>query len=264
MIQTHFNLSRPLFPKDIKTKDLLNSEPRSELVARLEHVRKHCGLFLLTGAPGTGKTAALRAWVDDLPDTNHKLVYLPLSTISPFDLYQHLNDAFGGQPVHRKAKLFANLQTAIKDWVDTSRRLPILIFDEAHSLPQNTLLELPMLLNFKMDSFDPMVVILAGHERLAARLRTPLLRHLDQRITLRFEMLPLDQDGSTAYIRHHLGIAGANNDLFSGPAINALHKVARGTARLINRVAIDALTLVALEKRFQVTEEDIYNASKSI
>jgi len=86
MIQTHFNLSRPLFPKDIKTKDLLNSEPRSELVARLEHVRKHCGLFLLTGAPGTGKTAALRAWVDDLPDTNHKLVYLPLSTISPFDL----------------------------------------------------------------------------------------------------------------------------------------------------------------------------------
>lgn len=264
MIQTHFNLHRLPFSKDLKTKHLMSSEPWQELIARLEHMRKHHGLFLLTGSPGTGKTATLRGWVDSLAETNNKLVYLPLSTISPFDLYQQLNDSFAGQPAHRKAKLFTNLQAAVRDWVDTSRRLPILIFDDAHCLPQKTLLELPMMLNFQMDSFDPMVVILSGHERLAARLRSPLLRHLDQRVTLRYEMPTLEENGTLRYVSHHLAVAGADKELFSHAAIVALHKVARGTPRLINSIAIDSLTLVALGNRKQVTEEDIYDASKTI
>jgi type II secretory pathway predicted ATPase ExeA len=135
MIQSHFNLKRLPFAKDLKPADLLDSEPRRELLARLEHLRKHHGLFLLTGAPGTGKNAALRVWIHSLPETNHKIVYMPLSTISPWDLLQHLNDAFAGQPAFRKAKVFVNLQAAIRDWIDSSRRLPILIFDEAHCLP---------------------------------------------------------------------------------------------------------------------------------
>jgi len=41
-------------------------------------------------------------------------------------------------------------------------------------------------------------------------------------------------------------------------------KTARGTLRLIDRIATDALTLAALENRRTVTEEDVYNASKTI
>jgi type II secretory pathway predicted ATPase ExeA len=121
-----------------------------------------------------------------------------------------------------------------------------------------------MMLNFKMDSFDPMVVVLSGHEQLAARLRNPLLRHLDQRITLRYEMPTLDEHGTLRYIEHHLAVAGANDGLFSSSAVAAIHKVARGTPRLINSIAIDSLTLVALDNRQQVTDEDVFNASKSI
>jgi DNA transposition AAA+ family ATPase len=70
MIETFFNLRCMPFAKDIKPSDLLDTAPRQELVARLEHLHKHHGLFLLTGAPGTGKTTALRGWVDSLPDTS--------------------------------------------------------------------------------------------------------------------------------------------------------------------------------------------------
>jgi type II secretory pathway predicted ATPase ExeA len=264
MIETFFNLRGMPFAKDIRPSDLLDTQPRQELVARLEHLRKHHGLFLLTGAPGTGKTTALRGWVDSLASTSHKVVYLPLTTISPCDLYLSLNDELGGQPAHRKSKLFSNLQAAILDLATAGRRLPVLIFDDAHYLPNKTLLELPMLLNFHMDSFDPILLILSGHEGLTARLRSPLLRHLDQRISLRHEMAPLDETATRGYLHHRLKLAGGNPDLFQPAAALALHQVSRGAHRLVDRIATDALTLAALDQRREVTEEDVYNASKSI
>jgi type II secretory pathway predicted ATPase ExeA len=264
MIETFFNLRCMPFAKDVKPPDLLDTQPRSELIARLEHLRKHHGVFLLTGAPGSGKTTALRGWVDSLPETSHKVVYVPLTTISPCDLYLLINDELGGQPAYRKSTMFANLQAAIIDCATVHRRLPVIIFDDAHYLPTNTLIELPMLLNFQMDSFDPLLLVLSGHERLAARLRSPLLRHLDQRITLRHEMHTLDQTTTETYIRHRLKVAGAHNDLFEPAAIVAVHNSARGTHRLIDRIATDALTLAALDGRDRVTEEDVFNASKTI
>jgi general secretion pathway protein A len=264
MIEAAFNLSRMPFTKEIRASEMLQLKAQTELTARLEHVRAHRGLFLLTGAPGTGKTAALRAWLSGLNESDHKIVYLPLATISPLDFYCELNAAFGGEPAFRKARLFRSLQAAVCHWIETSRRLPILIFDEAHSLPQRTLLELPMLLNFKMDSHDPMVTILAGHEQLEARLRTPLLRHIDQRVNLRYEMTALSEEDSISYIKHHLQLAGAGEDLLTNGVDAAIARAADGVPRRINRIATDAMSLAALEGRDRVTEDDIFNATKPI
>ena len=263
MIEVFFNFQRMPFAKEIKPADLFETTPRTELTARLEYMRKNHGIFLLTGNPGTGKTTALRGWVDSLSETSHKIVYIPQTTMSAYDLFCCLNEEFAGQPSNRKSRLFASVQAAILDLVSLHRKLPVIIFDDAHYLPLKTLLELPLILNFRMDSIDPVLVILSGHESIAARLRNPNLRHLDQRITLRHKMPELNEESTNAYINHRMRLAGGDPDIFQPAALAAIHKVSRGTHRLINRLCTDALTLAALDQRHLITEEDVFNASKS-
>ena len=75
----------------------------------------------------------------------------------------------------RKSTLFKNLQKAIRDYVENAKKTPCLVLDEAQYLPHKTLDELPIILNFRMDSLDPLVVIMIGHPHLAARLQRPPL-----------------------------------------------------------------------------------------
>ena len=264
MIETYYRLSGMPFGKDIAPSDLLDTPARQELDHRLEYMRQRKGLMMITGEPGTGKTAAVRAFVQRLNPTTHKVFYVPLSTVTPLDFYHLLNLEFGGQPSTRKSTLFKNVQRAIRDWTEGSKKTPILIFDEAQALPHTTLAELPILLNFKMDSVDPVLMLLIGHPRLAAQLNSPLFRNVNQRVLLRYEMPALDEQQSRAYVTHHLALVGGSTEIFSDAALLAVYKTTAGVCRQINKLCSAALTLGALEQRDSLCEEEIYRASAEL
>lgn len=264
MIETFYHLSDMPFGKNIRPDDLLVTPPRSELDHRLEYMRRRRGLMLLTGEPGTGKTAAVRAFVQRLNPTAHKIFYVPLSTVTPLDFYHLLNLEFGGQPSIRKSTLFKNVQRAIKDWAENAKKTPVIILDEAQALPHKTLVELPILLNFKMDSVDPALMLLIGHPRFAAQLGGPLFRNINQRVLLRYEMPALDEDQTRAYVAHHLGLVDGKPEIFSDAAHLAVYKTTAGVCRQINNLCSAALTLGALEQKETLTEEEIYRASAEL
>jgi len=264
MIETFYRLSDIPFGKDIRPDDLLVTPGRSELDHRLEYMRRRRGLMLLTGEPGTGKTAAVRAFVQRLNPTAHKIFYVPLSTVTPLDFYHLLNLEFGGQPSIRKSTLFKNVQRAIKDWAENAKKTPVIILDEAQALPHKTLVELPILLNFKMDSVDPALMLLIGHPRFAAQLNGPLFRNINQRVLLRYEMPALDEDQTRAYVAHHLALVNGKSEIFSDAALLAVYKTTAGICRQINNLCSAALALGALEQKDTLTEEEIYRASAEL
>ena len=264
MLEAYWNLKGKPFDKAIKPQDLFFSKNFAELSSRLEYIRNNRGIMLITGQPGTGKTTALRAFVDSLSDLSFKSFYVPLSTVNVSDFYKQINDQLGGEDCSRKSKLFQSIQKQIKEMVIDFKKIPILIFDEAHLLKNDNFNELQILLNFNMDSSDPAIVLLAGQPHLADRLSRPMLRAFYQRISLKYQLLPLDKNEIKPYIEHHLKLKGCNNSPFDDKAIDAIHKNTAGIPRVIASLAVKCMTLCMLEKSQEITEEHVFQASQEL
>ena len=78
------------------------------------------------------------------------------------------------------------------------------------------------------------------------------MRQIAQRITGRYHLEPLTKDDTRAYVNHRLRVAGAQHDVFTKSAINALYKRARGIPRLINVIADRALLAAYTQDRRSV------------
>jgi len=264
MIEAFYNLKTVPFRKDIKGEDIFLSATGKELFQRLEYMKQNRGIMMITGMPGTGKTLHLRAFVEQLNSNLYKSFYLPLSTVNTMDFYRQLALTLGGQAPWKKSELFVSIQTSIKHYISNNKKLPLIIFDEAHLLKHDNFYELQIISNFVMDSQDPALFIMAGQPHLRDKLLSPLHQSFNQRITLKFHMTPFSKEETQNYLVHQLRLAGKKEPLFEQSAINAIHKNSGGIPRIINTLAIKCLTLGALEKKERLTEEEVYCASKEL
>jgi type II secretory pathway predicted ATPase ExeA len=264
MIKTFYNLKTLPFQKDIKPEDIFLSAASRELFQRLEYMKQNRGIMMITGMPGTGKTLHLRSFVQKLNPNLYKYFYLPLSTVNTMDFYRQLAMALAGQAPWKKTELFICIQNSIKDYISNNKKLPVIIFDEAHLLKHDNFYELQIISNFEMDSRDPALFILAGQPHLRDKLLNPIHQSFNQRIALKFHLTHLSKEETQHYINHQLALAGKKEPLFDQSAIEAIYKNSTGTPRIINTLVIKCLTLGALEKKELLTQEEVYCASREL
>jgi type II secretory pathway predicted ATPase ExeA len=264
MLQAYWNLKGNPFDKSIKCENLFMSKNFEELLSRLDYIKNNRGIMLITGQPGTGKTTAIRAFVNNLSDLSFKTFYVPLSTVNVSDFYKQLNELIGGEECSRKSKLFGSIQKQIREMVSDFKKIPVIIFDEAHLLKNDNFNELQILLNFNMDSTDPAIVILTGQPHLADRLARPMLRAFYQRIMIKYQLLPLQKDEIKPYLKHHLKLKGCNDFPFADNAIEAIFKNTAGIPRVTGALALKCMTLCMIQKSQTISEEHVFKAAHEI
>lgn len=264
MIKAYYNLKNNPFPKDIDPKDIFLSEVTKELLQRFEYMKQHRGLMLLTGLPGAGKTLHLRSFVANLNENLYKYFYIPLSTVNNLEFYRQICQSLGAEPSYKKAQLFSAIQSTITDYVQNSKRIPVIIFDEAHLFKNENFYELQIITNFNLDSIDPAIFILSGQPHLRERLLRPIHQSFNQRILLKFHLTPLSKEETVRYVEHHMTLAGATAPVFNQSALSAIYQVSAGVCRIINKLAHKALIKGALEKKDTLGEEQVYKASKEL
>ena len=263
MIEARFGLKRRPFQKSIPSRDLYTWPGLQELDARLEMAKQARGIMLLTGEPGTGKTAALRRFVDSLNAEHYSACYLPLATVTVMDAYAQLNRALAGQDVRSKSLLFREIQHGIAQLTAQGKQ-PVVILDEADLLRSVLFDELRILLNFEMDSKDPLLLVLAGQPQLLAKLALRVHLPFRQRVAMRYRMPAMDEEHTRGYVEHHLRLAGRRQRLFTDEAALQLFVQSGGVPRAIGNLALAAMLHAAADSKDLVELDDVVAASREV
>ena len=139
-------------------------------------------------------------------------------------------------------------------------RTPVLLIDEAHLFGHDALEAIRLLTNHELDTGAPFATILLGQPTLAAKMRLGVLAALEQRITVRHQMIGMTADETAGYIRHHLALAGRSDPIFTDDAIALIHTSSRGKPRSVNNLAIAALIAARAKDKTLVDEASARSA----
>jgi type II secretory pathway predicted ATPase ExeA len=219
------------------------------------------GICLVVGEPGSGKSTSLRKLIENLNRSLYKPCYLPLTTLTVKEFYQALASLLGETPAYKKFTLFEQIQSCIHNLYYDQRITPVIIVDEIHMAPISILDDLRLLFNFKADSANPFVLILAGQPQIRNKLALNTCYPLRQRISMRYSMQGLTLEETADYCNSRMKIAGCSNEVFLPSALAAIHTVSGGFPRAINNIAIASLMYCTERKMLSVNEEAVYQAN---
>jgi type II secretory pathway predicted ATPase ExeA len=182
--------------------------------------------LLLTGEPGTGKTAILRQLREDLDRCRYRILYFAETRrLGPAGFVRVLARALRQRPSRSHAETVHDL---IRVLGESAPRL-LLWFDEAQDLPEETLTEARGLVEASLESTMNLQILLCGLPPLRAHLQEH--PQLWRRIVVREEITGLQADEVEDFLVHHFGTSDTKRICDEG--MTMLFEHARGAPGLI-------------------------------
>jgi type II secretory pathway predicted ATPase ExeA len=220
-------------------------------------MKQRKGVAMLTGEVGCGKTTVTRALAGDLDKDRYQLHTISNPALQPTDLIKAILLKLGDNADdNSKTVLLDRLQGLLAQNAERGIST-VLTIDEAHVIGNRaTLDELRMLLNFQSDDEFLITLILLGQPPLLKNISE--LQPLKERISIKFNLEPLDDQNTLNYVVHRLKWAGATRGIFSREAIQALYEFAGGIPLRINNVC-DRCLLIGLMRQAGIVDSNIVN-----
>lgn len=226
----------------------LSKKHREALASLLYGIHQRKGFITLTGEIGSGKTTLCRALLNELDEENIDVALIFNSYLTEIELLQTINEDFGiPSESESKRDLIKELNKFLLQQNSTGHNV-VLIIDEAQNLSIEVLEQIRMLSNLETETEKLIQIVLMGQPELLDKLALPELEQLNQRISVRYHIQPLDKDDVAYYIRHRLFVARAQVEIeFTPAAINMIYEFSGGVPRKIN-VLCDRCLLAAYSK----------------
>jgi len=261
MWESYFGFKKTPFGESPDAKQLFASAAWQQVKTRLEFLTAHPGAGLLTGEVGAGKSTAARVFTAALHRNLHKILYLHFTNGSALDLLRQVAVALDLTPAHFRGDLVRQIADAIVRLNQSKKQHPILICDEAHLLSHAALEQLPLLMNFDMDSSRYLTLLLIGQPLLRRTLSLQMHEALRQRIGVQYHLEGLTREELDAYLAQQLKAAGVTEPLFDDTARQGLYQATKGIPRKVNKLAMTALRLAAARKAQRVDESVLLDAT---
>lgn len=228
----------------------LSRQHRDALNYLIYGIQEKKGFVLISGEVGMGKTTVCRTLMNHLLEDSVETALIFNTAVSEMELLQTIVAEFGIRvdPGAASRKTYVDALNRFLLATYVHGKYAVLLIDEAQNLTHAVLEQIRMLSNLETDGEKLLQTVLIGQPELRTMLTLPALRQLNERITVRCHLSPLQQDDVTGYIGHRLHIAGGPGRLrFTQRAYDQIYHFSEGIPRRINALC-DRVLLIAYAK----------------
>jgi len=245
------------FTPSVPSEALYLTEAFDNFCWRIEHtLLREGGFALVSGEPGSGKSAVLRLLAERLEAMNELTIAVlthPQSNLA--DFYREMGDVFAvALRPHNRWGGFKVLRERWQAHLQNARLRPVLLIDEAQEMSPAVLNELRLLSSAQFDSHVLLSAVLAGDPRLLDKLRREELLPLGSRIRIRLSLEYAERDALSTCLKHLVTQAG-NAQLMTPELIHTLCEHALGNYRVMTTLAAELLSEGARRELPQLDEK---------
>ena len=270
--ESYYGFSEKPFDLTPDLRYLYRSESHSNAIELLQYaIDRREGFVVITGEVGMGKTTLCRALAEKVDRRtfpalllNHFATEEELlrAIVQDLGLASREEDQRGArQPT--KQQMAKILHDFLLSLVPLGGRA-VLIIDEAQNLALPVLEQVRILSNFETPTDKLLQIFLIGQLSLVPLLRSPELRQLDQRVSIRYQLKPLSEEEVAGYVSHRLTMAGGRGVAFTPTALRVVHDYTGGVPRLVNMLCDRALLDGQSARTESISEELVASAAEAL
>jgi len=261
MYLDHFGLKEPPFRITPDTDFFFQGANRGATLEALLYAITHDeGIVKVSGEVGSGKTMLCRVLMERLPATV-ETIYLANPSLSRDEILFAIGDELKLQlEKGQQTRILRVLQEHLIRLFGEGRRVVVLI-DEAHAMPDETLEEIRLLSNLESNRHKLLQIVLFGQSELDEHLDTAGMRQLRERITQSFHLEPLVRSDIENYIDFRMRAAGYRGPkVFNPTAIKLIARASQGLTRRVNILSDKALLAAYAAGTHAVTQAEAKRA----
>lgn len=237
----------------------------------LNHLRygiyEGLGFTLIVGESGTGKTMLSRYFLSKSGE-DLRIAHISDPRLSRKELLLAVLEKLGVSKFPEENLTERKLTQQLYDLLLLAYRgskKVVVFLDEAQGLDFESLEGLRLLSNLETDNQKLIQIVLFGQTELEEKLQERRLRQFDQRILVRYNLLPLELEEIQPYIQHQLTVAKIDCYVeFDPRSTSKIYEISGGLPRMVNVLCERAMMSAFVENTRKISVQNILEGWESL